>query len=164
MIKIIDSINVSGTTGKCIGKVAIAVVLLLGSGENARRLGSIKTSLVLTSHHSMVMGRTEEVILGGSGLLCSNLRLDKGRGLLYLLKGVRLAVRCLDEVENRRRSNTLVVVVLLVREESSRRHTGRWNHKTTAGIGLLEEWGMAQRRASSLDGRWSVANLWLHLF
>ena len=34
-----------------------------------------------------------------------------------------------------------MVVVLLVREENSRRDTGWGDHKTTAGIGLLEEWG-----------------------
>ena len=107
-----------GTSCKRIGKVAIAVVLLLGSGENARRLGHIKTSLVLTSHHCMVMGRTEEVILGGCGLLCSILRLDNGRRLLYLLQGVCLAGRSLYEVENGRRVYTLEVVVLLVRKEA----------------------------------------------
>lgn len=66
----------------------------------------------------MVMGRTEEVILGGCGLLCSILRLDNGRRLLYLLQGVCLAGRSLYEVENGRRVYTLVVVVLLVREEA----------------------------------------------
>ena len=67
----------------------------------------------------MVVGRTEEVILGRGSALCGSRKVlwlqERTRRLLYLLQGVGSLAGCrLNEVENGRRAYTLVVVLLLL--------------------------------------------------